>query len=101
VFDPNRVDVSPVLDTTEEWTLKNATTEEHPFHVHVNDFQVMSVNGKPYDAHGMQDIVVIPVGGSVVIRMPFLDYTGKYVFHCHILGHEDAGMMAVVDVVKG
>jgi suppressor of ftsI len=81
------------------------TTEDHPFHVHVNDFQVMSVNGKPYHAVGLQDVVTIPhkvhgKAGVVVIRMKFEDFTGHFVFHCHILAHEDAGMMMTVDVVK-
>jgi len=49
----------------------------------------------------LQDTVIIPANdGEVVIRMPFDDYAGKFVFHCHILGHEDAGMMAVIEVVK-
>ena len=89
---------TPKLGTVEEWTLKNVTGEDHPFHIHVNDFQVMSVNGKPYDAASLQDIVKIPAKGEVVIRQRFADFTGKFVFHCHILAHEDNGMMAVVDV---
>ncbi len=97
-FDPNVVNVRPELGTVEEWTLKNTTDEQHPFHIHVNDFQVMSVNGKPYRANGYQDTVLVPADGEVVIRIPFDDYPGTFVFHCHILGHEDAGMMAVVEV---
>lgn len=92
--------VVPILGTVEEWKLINRSDEEHPFHIHVNDFQVMSVNGKPYHARGLQDIVTIPVGGNVVIRNPFRDFTGHFVFHCHILGHEDAGMMQTVDVIR-
>ena len=76
----------------------NSSQEQHPFHIHVNDIQVVSVNGEPYDAKSWQDTVVLPVGGSVVMRMRFRDYTGQYVFHCHILAHEDNGMMAVVNV---
>lgn len=101
VFDPDDTSIAPVLGTVEQWTLRNTSTEDHPFHIHVNDFQVMSVNGKPYDAHGLQDVVIIPKnGGEVVIRNPFEDFTGHFVFHCHILGHEDAGMMKTVDVVR-
>jgi FtsP/CotA-like multicopper oxidase with cupredoxin domain len=100
VFDPNRIDVQPTLNTVEEWTLVNKSTEEHPFHIHVNPFQVMAINGRPYDAHGLQDIVTIPMHGSVVIRNPFMDFTGEFVFHCHILTHEDGGMMMTVNVVK-
>jgi len=100
--------VSPVLNTVEEWTLQNSTTDDHPFHIHVNDFQVMSVNGKPYHATGLQDVVTIPkqykdssgaiVNGEVVIRQRYTDFTGWFVYHCHILQHEDLGMMATIQV---
>ena len=93
--------VRPRLGTVEEWTLINNSTSEHPFHIHINDFQVMSINGHPYNAHGLQDTVVIPAkGGRVVIRQPYEDFTGKFVFHCHVIFHEDRGMMAVVQVLK-
>jgi FtsP/CotA-like multicopper oxidase with cupredoxin domain len=99
-FDPNRNDVTPRLGTVEEWTLVNKSTSVHPFHIHQDDFQVMSVNGKPYDARSLQDIVTIPIDGRVVVRIPFRDYAGRFVFHCHILDHQDGGMMATVNVVK-
>ena len=99
-FDPNRVTFSPRIDTTEEWTIHNVTKEEHPFHIHVNDFQIMSINGKHVDSSSLRDTVPLPVGGTVVIRMRFTQFLGRYVFHCHILAHEDGGMMAVVDVTK-
>jgi len=100
-FDPHETSVTPRLGSVEQWTLRNPSNEDHPFHIHVNDFQVMSVNGKPYRANGLQDVVVIPKnGGEVVIRNPFDDFTGHYVFHCHILGHEDAGMMKTVEVLR-
>ncbi|MDX6647408.1 MAG: hypothetical protein QOK40_3135, partial [Miltoncostaeaceae bacterium] len=65
-FDPNRVDVRSRLDTVEEWTVRNVTSEQHPFHIHVNDFQVMRVNGAPYQALSPQDTVVLPAHGEVV-----------------------------------
>jgi suppressor of ftsI len=99
-FDPNRIDELVKLGTVEEWTIRNVTAEQHPFHLHVNDFQVVSVNGQPYNAASLQDIVILPANGEVVIRTPFMDYPGKFVFHCHILFHEDHGMMAVVEVVE-
>jgi FtsP/CotA-like multicopper oxidase with cupredoxin domain len=99
-FDPNRVTFSPRIDTTEEWTIHNVTKEEHPFHIHVNDFQVMSINGRKVDSKSLRDTVPLPVGGTVVIRMRFTQFLGRYVFHCHILAHEDGGMMAVVDVTE-
>jgi FtsP/CotA-like multicopper oxidase with cupredoxin domain len=104
VFDPNRIDIKPKLGTVEEWKLVNldkiSSGNIHPFHIHVNDFQVMSVNGKPYDAHGRQDTVILPTEGEVVIRIPFDDFVGKSVFHCHLLFHEDFGMMGAFEVVK-
>ena len=99
-FDPDRVDGSPKLGTVEEWTIVNKTSEQHPFHIHVNDFEVISIGGEPYEAHGMQDTVALLPGKDVVMRTHFTDFTGKFVFHCHILNHEDNGMMAVVEVVE-
>ena len=103
-FDPNRVDITAKLGTVEEWKLVNldkiSSGNIHPFHIHVNDFQVMSVNGKPYDAHGYQDTVIIPTEGEVVIRIPFDDFVGKAVYHCHLMFHGDFGMMGIFEVVK-
>ena len=99
-FNPNRVDQHVKLGAVEQWTIKNATTEQHPFHIHVNDFEVMSIAGQPYDARSLQDTVNLPPGKEVVIRMRFADFTGKFVYHCHILNHEDNGMMGVVEVSR-
>lgn len=99
-FDAERVDVRPRLGTAEEWTLRNSSDEQHPFHIHVNDFQVVSIDGRPYDASGVQDTVPLLPDQDVVIRIRFTDFPGKFVFHCHILNHEDNGMMAVVEVVE-
>lgn len=99
LFTPDRIAARPKLNTTEEWRVRNLSDEQHTFHIHVNDFQVMSVNGMPYQARNWQDTVQLPVRGEVVIRMKFRDFTGKYPFHCHILNHEDNGMMANILVV--
>lgn len=98
-FDHNRVDITAKFGTVEEWTIRNTSGEEHPFHIHQLDFQVMSVNGQPYNAYGLQDVVMLPAHGEVVVRIPFREFTGTWVFHCHILNHEDRGMMATVEVV--
>jgi FtsP/CotA-like multicopper oxidase with cupredoxin domain len=91
-YDPQRVDQYVHLGDVEQWTIKNMDyIDEHPFHIHINDFQVMSVNGKPYNAHGLQDTVPVPVHG---------DFTGRFVYHCHILFHGDGGMMGVIQVYK-
>jgi len=103
-FDVNRIDQTVKLGTVEEWKLVNLdgvnTTNIHPFHIHVNDFQVISVNGKPYNARGLQDTVIIPTGGEVVIRIPFKDFVGKTVYHCHLMFHGDFGMMGIVQIVE-
>lgn len=99
-FDENRVDIRSKLNTVEEWTIVNTSDEEHSFHVHTNHFQLMSTNGVPHHAHSLQDVANVPAKGKIVIRMRFTTYTGKTVFHCHILNHEDAGMMAILEIVK-
>lgn len=99
-FDPNRVDQTVQLGATEEWTVRNSSAEWHPFHIHVNDFQVMAINGEPQAPH-YEDTTPVPPNGEIVVRTRFLDFPGKFVYHCHILGHEDAGMMGVVEVVDG
>jgi FtsP/CotA-like multicopper oxidase with cupredoxin domain len=103
-FDPNKVSEKVKLGTVEEWKFVNLdpvpSGNFHPMHIHTNDFQVMSVNGKPYNADGRQDTVVIPTHGDVVIRIPAYDFIGKTVYHCHLLFHEDYGMMGTVEWVK-
>ena len=99
-FDMDKVTYTMALNSVEEWTIRNTSDEEHPFHIHVNDFQVMSVNGEEQPGLGLQDIVKLPAKGEVVIRMRLTDFVGKYVFHCHILNHEDNGMMAIVEVTE-
>ncbi len=98
-FDHDRVDQTVQLGATEEWRLVNTSPDTHPFHIHVNDFQVVSVNGEPVDADSWEDTTPIPAFGEIVIRSRFLDFPGKFVYHCHILDHEDRGMMGVVEVI--
>ena len=97
-FDPTRVDIAVKLGATEEWTLSNTTDEWHPFHIHVNPFQVVAIDGEAVKPRCFEDTVNIPPQSELTIRSQFLDYTGKYVLHCHLLFHEDDGMMAVVQV---
>lgn len=89
------------LDAVEEWhlVLGKGESEGHPFHIHVNHFEVISVNGVPQPAGVVKDTIWIPrptatEDSVVVLRMRFKDFTGKAVFHCHILPHEDTGMMS-------
>jgi FtsP/CotA-like multicopper oxidase with cupredoxin domain len=100
VFDHERVDVKVPLGSIEEWTVRNASDELHIFHIHQVAFQIISVNGKPVPFDGLQDTVNVPIHGEVKIRLAFTDPTilGRFMFHCHILEHEDKGMMAQIEV---
>ncbi len=98
-FVEDRIDTIVKLGTTEEWTIRNESGQWHPFHIHVNDFQVMSINGEPQPVN-RHDTTPLPPRGEIVIRQRFLDFTGRFVYHCHVLVHEDNGMMAVIEVVE-
>jgi suppressor of ftsI len=99
-FDPNRVDVTMKLGSVERWTLVNSTEEWHTFHIHTNDFQVVSVNGTDVPYVDDQDNVALAPKSHTVILIHPTDFTGKFVFHCHVTFHEDHGMMATVQVVR-
>ncbi len=99
-FNPERVDTVARLNEVEEWTFLNETTQAHPIHLHTNDFQVVALNGKRRKPEAPIDNYMVPPSGSVTIRFKPLTYTGTAVFHCHILFHEDVGMMATIKFVK-
>ena len=103
VFDEHVPDATPMLGTTERWIIYNKSGEYHPFHIHQDDFRVVDGGGGPPTLPGDQDVVPLPPGtpdnpSRVVIDMPFTDYGGNFVFHCHILDHEDGGMMSLVEL---
>lgn len=100
MFDENRIDQAVTLGALEEWTIVNNNNQQHPFHIHTNDFQVVAINGEPVEVASHVDTVNLPAEGSATIRIPFLDFTGKFVYHCHILNHADMGMMATVEVTE-
>jgi len=92
------------LGSVEEWTILNMNLIRHPFHIHVNPVQIVKINGaaiEPYWA----DTFGLPANGtpanptSVTFRTRFLDYRGVTVMHCHMLAHEDMGMMQFIDIV--
>ena len=100
-YDPGRDDITVTLGDVEEWTLRNVSGERHVFHIHQLDFLVTSVNGQPVPPENLNDVVDLPyaqngVPGEVKVIIPFTDpiMVGRFVYHCHIVGHEDAGMMA-------
>ena len=99
-FDPNRIDTRVRLGAIEEWTIRNESDELHDFHIHQTHFQVTEVNGAVQPFVGYQDIVNLPIRGAVKVIVPFTDpeIVGKFVYHCHLLSHEDRGMMATIAV---
>jgi FtsP/CotA-like multicopper oxidase with cupredoxin domain/peroxiredoxin len=89
------------IGTCQEWTL-TALTGSHPFHIHVNPFQVVSYtspSGFTVPMNVWRDTLYIPEGTSYTIRSRFRDFVGDSVLHCHILDHEDQGMMMVLRFV--
>ena len=97
-FDPETVVASPILGTTELWTI--TSDFHHPVHVHLGHFQVLSRNGRapgPADA-GWKDTVDVRPYEVVEILVRFTGFRGRYVMHCHNLEHEDMAMMANIDV---
>ncbi|MEO6566138.1 MAG: multicopper oxidase domain-containing protein [Casimicrobiaceae bacterium] len=101
------------LNSVEECTIINMNNIRHPFHIHVNPMYVVAVNGVKLAEPYWADTVPLPFNDnppppgttnppnpkSVTFRMRFLHYTGRYVMHCHMLVHEDMGMMQGVTVV--
>jgi FtsP/CotA-like multicopper oxidase with cupredoxin domain len=109
LFDPNN---PPSIVTTqgsvEQWTVSNETTEVHDFHIHQIHFLLEDVNGVAVPAASQQylDTVQIPAWSgsgaypSVTLLMDFRGTdVGDFVYHCHILSHEDQGMMAIIRVI--
>ncbi len=100
--------------TTEEWVIENWTNELHAFHIHQVHFRVLSINGKPVADPPLLDVVNVPYAeatgyhskegpvrpGRVRIKLTFPEsLAGDIPFHCHLVDHEDNGMMAVLRVV--
>jgi FtsP/CotA-like multicopper oxidase with cupredoxin domain len=92
-YNGNRIDTKVKLNTIEDWEITNTGVMDHSFHVHGNTFQVISRNGQPESLLAWRDTVLVPRGETVRIRLTFRDFAGKTVYHCHILDHEDLGMM--------
>jgi FtsP/CotA-like multicopper oxidase with cupredoxin domain len=97
-FEHDRIDTQVALNTVEDWDIVNTGTMTHPFHLHINDFQVVSRNGQEVPFRAWKDVVPVSPGETVRIRIPFRDYAGKTVYHCHVLDHEDRGMMGMLEM---
>jgi len=112
---PNVPLIQPPLNSVDEWRFINHNNDEHPIHVHVNDFQVIeyfdptiglrtgpdkfaidNANAPAPTMHGDESVIE---PGVLTIRTRFDEYTGLYVMHCHRLNHEDNGLMALINVI--
>ena len=98
VFDASRVDQQVRAGAVEEWEIRNTSPMEHPFHLHVWPMQLTESGGVPVDVVSRQDVVNVPARSSVKVLIAFETFTGRTVYHCHILDHEDLGMMGVIDI---
>ncbi|SDL44524.1 Multicopper oxidase with three cupredoxin domains (includes cell division protein FtsP and spore coat protein CotA) [Arthrobacter sp. ov407] len=97
-FNASRTDTTVAAQTVEEWTLINPSPMDHPFHLHVWPMQIVEERGQTPGQPVWRDVVNIPANGQVRVRINFTDFTGRSVYHCHILDHEDQGMMGVIEV---
>jgi bilirubin oxidase len=97
-FDPSRVDITVPLNATEIWVIQNQDEMDHPFHLHGFSFQILDRDGVPEPYRAWKDTVVVRKKSTVRIIIEFRDYPGQRMFHCHILDHEDYGMMGILDV---
>jgi FtsP/CotA-like multicopper oxidase with cupredoxin domain len=95
-IDPARVDTRAQMGDIEEWEFANPMPMDHPMHIHTNAFQVIQPDGSPERA--WRDVALVRAGDRLRIRMAFRDFTGKLMYHCHILDHEDLGMMGVLEI---
>jgi len=97
-FSMDRIDFSAKMGATEIWQISNRTAIAHPFHIHGLQFYVMDIGGNqpPLTLKGRKDVVLVPAMQTVRLLMRFDDFFDPqtpYMFHCHMLSHEDDGMM--------
>jgi FtsP/CotA-like multicopper oxidase with cupredoxin domain len=97
-LDMSRVDVHAALGATEIWQIENLVGMDHPFHLHGFQFQVLDRNGVKEAYPAWKDTVNVPKWETVRFIVRYADHRGKWMFHCHILDHEDQGMMGILEV---
>ncbi|MFI7482941.1 multicopper oxidase family protein [Kocuria sp. M1R5S2] len=96
-FDAARTDQQVAVGSVEEWTLTNSGPMDHPVHLHVWPMQLVADGGRDLTEPTWLDVVNVPAFGQVTVRVAFDDFPGRTVYHCHILDHEDLGMMGTVE----
>ena len=98
-YDPDQALIRTHVGAVEEWNFVNRSTEGHPVHVHVNSMQVDTQYLSPTQPRHC-DVLWVPANSSVKVRIRFKQWSGKAVMHCHILYHEDQGMMTNMIINK-
>lgn len=96
------------LGSWELWEVTNASNMDHPFHHHTNSAQVVSITGgdsgyasRCTTTPAWKDVTIVPKFGKIQLLMPVMDYAGMCMFHCHIIDHEDIGMMGMWHIMDG
>jgi FtsP/CotA-like multicopper oxidase with cupredoxin domain len=101
-FNPKRVDAKVRLGSVQRWKLVNTTKFTHYIHLHEELWRTLKRDGHkpPLWERGYEDTWKLDPGETVEVAARFTDFTGKFMIHCHMLDHEDDGMMATFEVVK-
>jgi spore coat protein A len=102
-FNPAYVEATPRLGSVQTWELVNKTNVAHVMHLHHTDWYLLERNGQappPWEDCLKETFFVFP-GERILLAGRFSDYTGKFVVHCHMLDHEDHGLMSQFQVVRG
>ncbi len=97
-MDMQRVDERAELEATEIWEIENLVGMDHTFHLHGFQFQLLDRNGDPEPQPQWKDTINVPKFETARFIVRFDRYRGKWMYHCHILDHEDDGMMGVLEV---
>lgn len=99
-FNHDVVNITVRAGTAEEWTIINRSSGTHPFHIHVNEFQVTEIDGVKQDPPVWRDVLLLLPKVTYKIRHRFeAAFDGKTVLHCHYLPHEDLGMMNLIEIL--
>ena len=101
-YDPSRVDATVPLGSTQLWKLHNASPITHYIHLHEEQWHTVSRDGGPPLPweRGLEDTWKLDPGETVTVAARFTDHTGVFMLHCHMLDHEDHGLMAQFEVVE-
>jgi spore coat protein A len=102
-FNPAHAEAFPKLNSTETWEIHNKTSVAHVMHLHHSDWYLLERNGSepPPWENCLKETFFLYPNEKILLAGHFSDYTGKFVIHCHMLDHEDHGLMSQFEVVRG